>query len=163
MRTATPRPSRQHGFTLIELLVVITVIGVLAGLVLQTAGYAQKKAARSRAEAEIAALSAALENYKSDRGDYPKWTNTSSGNNAFVRAELAPSSANPTNNKIYFEFSKKMGTNSDVSETNQSILDPFGNAYGYQYPGNSTRSGTNFFDLWSSGGGTSSNQWIKNW
>ena len=161
MRTATPCPSRPLGFTLIELLVVITVIAILAGLVLQTAGYAQKKAARSRAEAEIAALSAALENYKSDKGDYPKWTNAT--NNAFVRAELAPSSANPTNNKIYFEFSKKMGTNSDVSETNQSILDPFGNAYGYQYPGNSTRSGTNFFDLWSSGGGTSSNQWIKNW
>ena len=166
MRTATPRPSRQLGFTLIELLVVIAVIAILAGLVLQTAGYAQKKAARSRAEAEIAALSAALENYKSDKGDYPKWTNTtttSSGNNALVRAELAPSSANSTNNKIYFEFSKKMGTNVDVSETNQSILDPFGNAYGYQYPGNSTRSGPNFFDLWSSGGGTSSNQWIKNW
>jgi len=163
MRTATPRPSSPLGFTLIELLVVIAVIAILAGLVLQTAGYAQKKAARSRAEAEIAALSAALENYKSDRGDYPKWTNTSSGNNAFVRAELAPSSANPTNNKIYFEFSKKMGTNSDVSETNQSILDPFGNAYGYQYPGDTNRSGPNFFDLWSSGGGTSSNQWIKNW
>ena len=161
MRTATPRPSRQLGFTLIELLVVIAVIAILAGLVLQTAGYAQKKAARSRAEAEIAALSAALENYKSDIGDYPSGTNTtntSSGNNAFLRAKLAPKSM-----KVYFEFSKKMGTNVDVSETNQSILDPFGNAYGYQYPGNSTRSGTNFFDLWSSGGGTSSNQWIKNW
>ena len=161
MRTNTRLPSRQHGFTLIELLVVVTVIGVLAGLVLQTAGYAQKKAACSRAEAEIAALSAALENYKSDIGDYPSGTsttNTSSGNNAFLRAKLAPSPG-----KIYFEFSKKMGTNSDVSKTNQSILDPFGNAYGYQYPGNSTRSGTNFVDLWSSGGGTSSNQWIKNW
>jgi hypothetical protein len=166
MRTTTPRTSRLLGFTLIELLVVIAVIGILAGLVLQTAGYAQKKGARSRAEAEIAALSAALENYKSDKGDYPKWTNTtttSSGNNAFVRAELAPSTNNSTNNKIYFEFSKKMGTNSDASETNQSILDPFGNAYGYQYPGDTNRSGTNFFDLWSSGGGTNSNQWIKNW
>ena len=161
MRTATPCPSRPLGFTLIELLVVIAVIAILAGLVLQTAGYAQKKAARSRAEAEIAALSAALENYKSDRGDYPKWTNTDTGkngNNAFLRAELAPS-----NGKIYFEFSKKMGTNSNVSETNQSILDPFGYAYGYQYPGDTNRSGSNFFDLWSSGGGTSSNQWIKNW
>ena len=161
MRTITRLPSRQHGFTLIELLVVIAVIAILAGLLLQTAGYAQKKAARSRAEAEIAALSAALENYKSDIGDYPSgaYTNTtSSGNNASLRAKLAPKSM-----KVYFEFSKKMGTNSDVSETNQSILDPFGNAYGYQYPGDTNRSGPNFFDLWSSGGGTSSNQWIKNW
>jgi len=158
MRTATPCPSRPLGFTLIELLVVITVIAILAGLVLQTAGYAQKKAARSRAEAEIAALSAALENYKSDNGDYPEGTTSSSGNNAFLRAKLAPKSM-----KVYFEFSKKMGTNSNISETNQSILDPFGNAYGYQYPGDTNRSGPNFFDLWSSGGGTSSNQWIKNW
>ena len=161
MRTATPCPSRPLGFTLIELLVVIAVIAILAGLVLQTAGYAQKKGARSRAEAEIAALSAALENYKADIGDYPSGTNTtntSSGNNAFLRAKLAPSSG-----KIYFEFSKKMGTNTNMSDTNQSILDPFGNAYGYQYRGDASRSGTNFFDLWSSGGGTSSNQWIKNW
>ncbi len=161
MPTDTPRPSRPAAFTLIELLVVIAVIAILAGLVLQTAGYAQKKGARSRAEAEIAALSAALENYKSDNGVYPDGTNaitTSSGNNAFLRAKLAPKSG-----KIYFEFSKKMGTNADASETNQSILDPFGNAYGYQYPGDTNKSGANFFDLWSSGGGTSSNQWIKNW
>ena len=35
------------------------------------AGYAQKKGARSRAEAEIAAMSAALESYKADNGVYP--------------------------------------------------------------------------------------------
>jgi hypothetical protein len=33
-------------------------------LILATAGYVQKKGARSRTEAEIAALSAALESYK---------------------------------------------------------------------------------------------------
>jgi prepilin-type N-terminal cleavage/methylation domain-containing protein len=151
----------QHGFTLIELLVVITVIAILAGLVLQTAGYVQKKAARSRAEAEIAALAAALESYKADMGDYPAGTNTTPPftNNAFIRAALAPSTG-----KVYFEFSKGMGTNSNMSETNQSILDPFGEGYGYQYPGDATRSGTNFYDLWSRGGGdANSNQWIKNW
>lgn len=144
-----------------ELLVVITIIAILAALVLQTAGYVQKKAARSRAEAEIAALSAALESYKADNGDYPTGTNSApSTNNAFVRAALAPSSG-----KVYFEFSKGMGTNSSTlsTATNQAILDPFGDGYGYQYPGNSTRSGTNFFDLWSRAGTTNTNQWIKNW
>jgi prepilin-type N-terminal cleavage/methylation domain-containing protein len=165
-----PRPSSRDraanpsGFTLIELLVVITVIAILAGLVLQTAGYVQKKAARSRAETEMAALSAALESYKADMGDYPAGTNTSvtpSGTNEFLRAALAPRTG-----KIYFEFSQRMGTNANVSETNQAILDPFGDAYGYQYPGDETRSGTNFFDLWSRAGTTDasqSNQWIKNW
>src|SRR5438094_498245 len=60
------------GFTIMELLVVITIIIVLAGLILATTGYVQKKGARSRAEAEIAAMSAALENYKADNGTYPR-------------------------------------------------------------------------------------------
>ncbi len=154
-------PNAPHGFTLIELLVVITIIAILAGLVLQTAGYVQKKAARSRAEAEIAALSAALESYKADMGDYPAGANAAPAtSNSFVRAALAPSTG-----KVYFEFSKGMGANSTTlsSDPNQAILDPFGEGYGYQYPGNATRSGTNFFDLWSRSGTTNTNQWIKNW
>jgi type II secretory pathway pseudopilin PulG len=59
-------------FTILELLVVITIIIVLAGLILSTVGYVQKKGARSRAEAEIAAMSAALESYKADNGIYPR-------------------------------------------------------------------------------------------
>src|SRR5947209_17288448 len=62
---------RNAAFTIIELLVVIALIIVLAGLVFSTIGYVQSKAARSRAETEIAAMSAALENYKSDNGIYP--------------------------------------------------------------------------------------------
>src|ERR1700692_3530648 len=59
-------------FTILELLVVMTIIIVLAGLILATSGYVQKKGARSRAEAEIAAMSAALESYKADNGIYPQ-------------------------------------------------------------------------------------------
>src|SRR5205823_12551701 len=61
-------------FTILELLVVITIIITLAGLVLATIGYVQKKGARSRAEAEIAAMSAAAESYKADNGVYPRDT-----------------------------------------------------------------------------------------
>src|SRR5256886_16471088 len=59
-------------FTLIELLIVMAIILVLAGLILATSNYVQKKGYRSRAEAEIAAISAALENYKADNGVYPR-------------------------------------------------------------------------------------------
>ena len=40
-------------------------------MVLSTVGYARKKGARARAETEIAAMSAACENYKADNGVYP--------------------------------------------------------------------------------------------
>src|SRR2546423_15124910 len=63
---------RYNAFTLIELVLVVGIIIVLAGLVLSTVGYARKKGARARAETEIAALSAACENYKADKGIYPQ-------------------------------------------------------------------------------------------
>lgn len=147
------------GFTLIELLVVITIIAILAALVLSTAGFVQKKAARSRAETEIAALSAALESYKADIGDYPTTNNANGTNqpgaNAFLRAALSP-----TTGKVYFDFSKSMGT---TLATNGNITDPFGENYGYQYPGDTNRNGSNFFDLWSRGASTDTNIWTKNW
>src|SRR5207302_10763672 len=58
-------------FTLIEILIVIGIILFLAGLLLAVSGFVQEKGKRSRAEAEIAALSAALESYKADNGVYP--------------------------------------------------------------------------------------------
>jgi type II secretory pathway pseudopilin PulG len=64
--------SARGAFTLIELIVVIAIIIILAGLILSTVGYVQKKGARSRAETEIAAMSAALESYKADNGIYAR-------------------------------------------------------------------------------------------
>src|SRR6266540_5488503 len=63
-------------FTLIELIVVVTVIVILVGLILSTVGYVQKKGARARAETEIAAMSAACENYKADNGVYARGLGT---------------------------------------------------------------------------------------
>jgi type II secretory pathway pseudopilin PulG len=65
------------GFSLAEILLVITIILVLAGLILSTVGYVEKKQARARAETEIAALSAAIESYKADNGIYPRGQSTS--------------------------------------------------------------------------------------
>jgi type II secretory pathway pseudopilin PulG len=59
-------------FTIVEILVVLAIILILAGLVLAASSYVRNKGARSRAEAEIAAISAALENYKADNGVYPR-------------------------------------------------------------------------------------------
>jgi len=154
MRNGCGMPRDPSAFTLIELLVVIAIIAILAGLILSTAGGIQKKAARSRAESEIAALSAALESYKADNGDYPTNSNTNLDSSSLYGV-LSPSTG-----KVYFEFSKGMTSSS-------GIVDPFGTVYYYQYPGNSNYSGTNFFDLYSTAGSstdpTNLVKWIKNW
>lgn len=166
---------RGAGFTLIELLVVITIIAILSAIILNTAGSIQKNAARKRAQAEIQALSNALEQYKIDYGDYP--TNSSAGTagaNILFRA-LCPSGSNSYNpdNKVYFSVSKNMLFSSNFSDQNNYFVDPFGQAYQYRYPGATNKSGTNFFDLWSYAGatGTKTNEaqatnhvfWEKNW
>lgn len=147
---------KRAAFTLIELLVVMAIIAILAALVLSSAGYIQKKGAMSRASAEVTALSAALESYKSDMGDYPRVQNIKPDDSNSLFMALSPKTG-----KVYFEFPKGM-TNST------GIVDPFGTLYGYTYPGNTNRSGSNFFDLWSMAGTTSTNatnepKWIKNW
>jgi len=144
----TPHTRRPHGFTLIELLIVITIIAVLASLVLAASRSVQNKGSRSRAEAEIAAVAAALESYKADNGDYPYGTNSLA-----LVTNLMPSSG-----KVYFEFKAK-ATNSS------GWADPFGdNNYGYAYTNGSPNNGINNYDLWSyAGNRTNSNSWIKNW
>jgi type II secretory pathway pseudopilin PulG len=172
-------------FTLIELIVVMTVIIILPGLVLSTVGYVQKKGARARAETEIAAMSAACESYKADNGIYPSDPSTT---------QLLDSTAsfNPVNyqsaslylykqlsgdatgnrqpsGKSYMTFKPNMLLPPPPSAANViAIADPFGNSYGYSTRMAATGSGgyNPTFDLWSTAGGTTSNdvpKWIKNW
>ena len=150
----TPNTTRRHGFTLIELLIVITIIAVLASLVLAASSSVQKKGARSRAEAEIAAVAAALESYKADNGDYPINSSSSSTSSLNLVTNLRPPAGS---GKVYFEFKSK-ATNSS------GWIDPFGYNYGYIYTNGSPNNGANNYDLWSTAGTpANSNSWIKNW
>lgn len=176
-------------FTLIELIVVTTVIIILTGLVLSTVGYVQKKGARSRAETEIAAMSAACESYKADNGVYPSNTDTNNldprtnGNptttayslaSFYLYTQLSGDSSgnrNPTG-KSYMQFIPKMLLPAGGTGTVTAIADPFGNSYGYSTANqvNAAQGYNPTFDLWSTSGLTTNvpsaadqNQWIKNW
>jgi general secretion pathway protein G len=173
----TSQPLRSSAFTLLELLIVMAIIIVLAGLIIGTSGYVQKKGARSRAEAEIAAMSAALESYKADNGVYP---HDSQGNATSVNPTSAAENERRTSSQFlygelsgdrdfngttdpqqrsYFSFKPQMlgpRSSTGTPTTVQYIRDPFGNSYGY-----STLKATNpsasggynpTFDLWSTGG-----------
>jgi type II secretory pathway pseudopilin PulG len=172
-------------FTLIELIVVATVIVILTGLVLSTVGYVQKKGARARAETEIAAMSAACENYKADNGVYP--TEASTTEQLDSTASFDPAnyqsaslylyqklSGDATGNrqpsgKSYMTFKPNMLLPAPPSTaTVIAIADPFGNSYGYSTRMAATGSGgyNPTFDLWSTAGGVTSNavpHWVKNW
>ena len=177
--------ARVGGFTIIELLIVMAIIIVLAGLIIGTSGYVQKKGARSRAEAEIAAMSAALENYKADNGIYPRDSATDaldprtptdpgdyqSASLALYEA-LSGRNANGTpisGAKTYFSFKPQMisGTRDGSGNvaTATGVRDPFGNHYGYSTANQADPAkGYNpTFDLWSTANSGSPAEWIKNW
>ena len=148
-----PSSRRYAGFTLVEIMVVLFIIMVLSGLIVGAAKYAQTKAARSRAEAEIAAMETALENFKVDNGYYPRSGNprpitTSINTNSYV--VFTALAAGP---KKYMEFKPAQFHIVPVAGlicTN--ILDPFGNDYGYYcYPGTLDQTNSVTFDLWSYG------------
>jgi type II secretory pathway pseudopilin PulG len=113
-------------FTILELLIVITIITILAGLTIATMGYVQDKAKRSRAEAEIAAISAACESYKADNGIYPTTTAT---NTVDPVANIDAISADKTK---YQQASKDLyaslsgDTNCDGTVTDADKADPNG-------------------------------------
>jgi prepilin-type N-terminal cleavage/methylation domain-containing protein len=176
---------RYNGFTLIELVLVVGIITVLGALVLSTVGYARKKGALARAETEIAALSAACENYKADNGIYPSNPDT---NNLDPRTGGNPSSPSysltsfylytqlsgdtignrtPTG-KSYMQFKPNMLFPADQTLNVQYIQDPFGYSYGYSTSNqvDPTRGYNPTFDLWSTASGTTigdAPKWIKNW
>jgi len=170
-------PTTSKGaFTLIELLVVIAIIAILASLILGVSGYVQEKAGNSRAEAEIKALEIAIEAYKLDNGTYPQQANGSTDNSTKVLVqELAakPIKEAPPR-KPYMEIPPKMlstyrastpKSTDELLSNDAYLIDPFGNPYHYQSPGDNSRSGTEFFDLWSQGKKNSSDtaKWIKSW
>lgn len=168
------------GFTLVEMLTVVVIIIILAGLVISTAGFIQKKAARERAKAEIAAMEAALESYRADNGIYPDNTDvakgakvlyqalTGDGDDALVASGGVASAGMSKwgdKGKTYFEFDLKK----QVNTNNWTVIDPWGAPYFYATGTNRFNPAT--FDLFSTGGkgiitdtnSTNVVHWIKNW
>jgi type II secretory pathway pseudopilin PulG len=173
-----------RAFTIVELLIVMTIIIVLAGLIMATAGYVQKKGRRSRAEAEIAAMSTALENYRADNGTYPRDSVTDNFEVSTTNASdyAAPSlklyeylSGDATDDRIaetktYFSFKPNQLSPTDQTQPVTAVRDPFGNSYGYSTAKSANPDGTAgynpTFDLWSIAdgkAGTDQTKWIKNW
>jgi prepilin-type N-terminal cleavage/methylation domain-containing protein len=182
-----PSHSAARGFTLIELLTVITIIMVLVGMIIGVSGLVQTKQARAGAEAQIQAMSAAIESYKVDNATVPREENTTDKLNS--KTSVNPTSGyaasslylykalsgdrdanrkrDVTNeDKSYMQFKPGMLLPTDPDKPVTSIADPFGYSYGYSTAANKeiedgatapTKGFNPTFDLWSTAGGKTTN------
>jgi general secretion pathway protein G len=99
----------QRGFTLIELLIVIVILGLLLSLVAPTMFSKVSSSQRKTALAQMQMLSTSIDTYRLDLGDYPP-------NLAELRQSTRPGWDGP-----YLP--------------RDLPLDPWGNPYQYQVPG----------------------------
>lgn len=176
-------------FTLLELMTVIVIIFVLVGIIIGTQGYVQRRGAFSRAQAEIQAMSAALESYRADNGIYPQF-DSMGPDGTFHPKNYTLSSLTlyaaltgqgidddddpptavwppPQKAKRYMDFRPQMlagVTSKQKSGDVEFIEDPFGYSYGYSTKGDHNPT----FDLWSTGGKVKNRpedraNWVTNW
>jgi general secretion pathway protein G len=129
-RPRRPLASRR-GFTLLEILVVLAIIGLLVGVLVKNVGGGFASGQSSTAKIFVSStVQTSLVRYRIDVGDYPS---TSEGLEALVTAPSGK--ADRWRNGPYIDGSKVP-------------LDPWGEPYGYRYPGTRNKTG---YDVFSKG------------
>jgi type II secretory pathway pseudopilin PulG len=138
------------------MLVVISIIVILSGLTIGGFAFVSQKQAREQAKVQIGLLQLALEDYRSDFGEYPP-APSGNGNRQTnkIYEVLYPRNVNA---KVYLpqldpQNDAQGWLNGQTSGNNLRIYDPWGEEYRYRTPGDS---GGSFsvnpdFDLWSAG------------
>jgi len=123
----TRNHGRVRGFTLIELLLVLVILGVLAAIVVPKFAGRTEQARKTAATTQIATFGTALDAYEVDMGSFPQ------GKNGLQDLVQQP----------------REGTGWKGPYLKDQIpLDPWGNAYIYEYPGKHNTSG---YDIMSMG------------
>ena len=153
--------SSTKGFTLMELMAVLVIIGILFGIIFTGASYLFSAQEEKKAKAELEAISLALEDFKSEFGDFPITEDSGSEDECAkvlfmtlsgwmdidgseIPGEERGRSFLPSDS---FTLGKKEGQSIEIySLTTEEILgnsgvnkeifmiDPWGNPYVYEYP-----------------------------
>ena len=143
MKRQDRRTRREQGFTLMELLVVLAIIGLLAVLVAPRVIQYLGGAKVDTATVQVDRLAGVLDLYRLEVGSYPS-----------QEEGLAVLFDRPVN---------AVNWNGPYIRNRDSLTDPWGNPYGYRYPGEHGE-----FDLFSLGadgreGGEGEDQDITSW
>ncbi|MBI2510739.1 MAG: type II secretion system protein GspG [Opitutae bacterium] len=131
-------PSRRSlgegAFTLIELLAVLAIVAILTSIVLGSGRSASEASKAARAKAELAALSAALESYKLQHGDYPH-TNANARLVQSLLGQLGPTGAPLASaGRAHLETIRFTFAPADpFASATATIVDPWGQPYRYAY------------------------------
>lgn len=119
------RNRSKAGFTLVEMLLVLVILSTLAALVVPKLAGRTQQADETAAQSDISTMSNLLDAFEVDNGYYP---DTSDGLELLV--------VDPGDSRWRGPYMEKVP------------VDPWGNAYIYEYPGSENESG---FDLYSMG------------
>jgi general secretion pathway protein G len=139
-KTTLFKQKRTGAFTLVEMLLVLVILATLAAIVIPKFAGRSEQAKKTAAQSQISSIELALDSFEVDNGYYPKTGDL----DALVNA---PSNANNWKGPYL-----KKGV----------PLDPWSNAYTYDYPGKHNPNG---YDLMSNGpdGQAGTDDDITNW
>jgi len=146
-QTAKKQRARQRGITLVELLVVLAILALISAIVVINVLPERDRAAVRKTEIDIGVIETALDQYRLDMLNYPTTDQGLAALQALPADERRAANYRPGG---YLKGS--------------ALLDPWGNAYQYEIPGQ--RGGA--FDLFSLGadgqpGGEDLDADIGNW
>jgi len=126
------RQPQRSAFTLVELLTVVVIIGILIALITAAAIAARSAAKRATIRIEINELDAAVEQYKSERGEYPPdFAGIAAWSRSATHPDVRKAAVRAVARHLRKAFPRYWGLDPSDDTTWAHFVDDVKNGYGY--------------------------------